>query len=174
MMTLDGAVQTTAEGGYVVVFDRRIGRPPATVWAALTDVRVLRNWLGEVELDLRVGGPYIIRFRKMSVVMTGRITVLDPGRVLEYTWQENYGMPPSRVRWEVHPADGGCQLKLAHTFTSECVLKEILSFAGGWHAFLDALPLAVDGQFVEYADEKDLHAGYCARYLDKSESVGST
>lgn len=149
MTTLDGSVQQTAEGGYVVAFDRRIERPPARVWAALTDVQILRNWLGEVELDLRVGGSYIIRFRKIPVVMTGRITALEPGHLLEYTWQENHGMPASRVRWEVQPAAGGCRLRLAHTFPVECVLKEIVSFAGGWHAFFNAIPSAADGQFVE-------------------------
>jgi len=121
--------------------------------------------LGDVELDLRVGGAYIIRFRKITVVMTGTITALEPGKLLEYTWKENYGMPSSRVRWEVAPADTGCRLKLSHTFTAECVLNEIIGFAGGWHAFLNAIPAASDGQFVEYADEKDFDAGYRARYL---------
>jgi uncharacterized protein YndB with AHSA1/START domain len=87
--------------------------------------------------------------------------------MLEFTWSENYGMPPSKVRWEVLPADTGCRLKLSHAFTSECVLDEIVGFAGGWHAFLDAIPTAADGKFVEYANEKDLDAGYRARYLSK-------
>jgi uncharacterized protein YndB with AHSA1/START domain len=166
MTPLDGLVKKTEDGGYVVAFDRLIDRPPARVWAALTDPNVLRNWLGEVELDLRVGGRYIIRFRKMSVVMTGQITALEPGRILEYSWQENYGMPASKLRWELHPAaDTGCRLKLAHTFAPDCVLKEIVGFAGGWHAFLNAIPPAADGQFVEYADEKEFDAGYRARYL---------
>jgi uncharacterized protein YndB with AHSA1/START domain len=173
MTTLDGSVEKTPDGGYTVAFDRLIDRSPARVWAALTDPDVLRNWLGDVELDLRIGGVYIIRFRKMSVVMTGRITALEPGRMLEYTWQENYGMPASRIRWEVHPADTGSRLKLAHTFTPDCVLKEIVGFAGGWHALLDAVPPAIDGRFVEYADEKELDAGYRARYLSKP-TVDST
>jgi uncharacterized protein YndB with AHSA1/START domain len=167
MTPLDGSVRKTEDGGFVVAFDRLIERPPAKVWAALTDPKILANWLGDVELDLRIGGPFIIRFRRMSVVMTGQITALDPGRMLEHTWSENYGMPASKVRWEVSPADTGCHLKLSHTFTSECALSEVVGFAGGWHAFLDAIPTAADGKFVEYADEKDLDAGYRARYLSK-------
>ncbi len=165
MTPLDGTVDKTRDGGYVVAFDRGIGQPAAKVWAALTDPGVLANWLGDVELELRVGGRYIIRFRGMAVVMTGRITALEDGRLLEYSWQENYGMPASKVRWEVAPVEAGCRLKLSHAFTPECVLSEIMGFAGGWHAFLDALPRAADGQFVEYADEKELDAGYRARYL---------
>jgi uncharacterized protein YndB with AHSA1/START domain len=169
MISLDGSVQATADGGFVVAFDRPIDRPAAKVWSALTDPKILANWLGDVELDLRVGGVYIIRFRKMTVVMTGTIAALEPGRLLEYTWKENYGMPAYKVRWEVLPAGTGCRLKLSHTFTSECVLSEIVGFAGGWHAFLDAIPAASDGKFVEYADEKDFDAGYRARYLGEQE-----
>lgn len=164
MIALDGSVQKTTDGGFVVAFDRPIDRPVAKVWSALTDPKILANWLGDVELDLRLGGAYVIRFRKLSVVMNGTITALEPGRLLEYTWQENYGMPVSKVRWEVEPAASGCRLKLTHTFTAECVLSEIVGFAGGWHAFLNAIPTAADGEFVEYADEKDLDAGYRARY----------
>jgi uncharacterized protein YndB with AHSA1/START domain len=173
MTTLDGSVRKTEGGGFIVAFDRLIERPPAKVWAALTDPKVLADWLGDAELDLRIGGPFIIRFRRRSVVMTGQITALEPGRVLEYTWSENYGMPASKVRWEVSPADTGCRLKLSHTFTSECVLNEIVGFAGGWHALLDAIAAAADGKFVEYADEKELDAGYRARYLDKPDKETS-
>src|ERR1700730_12389097 len=128
MMSLDGSVQKTADGGFVVAFDRPIDRPGAKVWAALTDPKILANWLGDVEVDLRVGGAYIIRFRKMTVVMTGRITALEAGRLIEYSWRENYGMPASAVRWEILPTSTGCRLKLTHSFPAECVLKEIIGF----------------------------------------------
>src|SRR5690349_11517290 len=110
MSTLDGSVQESAGGGFVVAFDRALKRSPDRVWAALTEPGILANWLGEVEVDLRVGGAYVIHFRKLAVVMTGRITALTPGRVLEYCWRENYGMPASIVRWEVLPGEAGCRL----------------------------------------------------------------
>jgi uncharacterized protein YndB with AHSA1/START domain len=169
MTTLDGAVSQTEDGGFIVAFDRPMDCPPEKVWAALTDPKILANWLGDVEVDPRVGGVYIIRFRHLAVVMTGTITALDSGRVLEYTWRENYGMPASKIRWEIAPTSVGCRLKLSHTFTSNCVLNEVVGFAGGWHAFLNAIPLAAAGQFVEYAHEKDFDAGYRARYITDPE-----
>ena len=57
MTPLDGSVSKTQDGGFVVAFDRLIEQPPARVWAALTDPKVLANWLGDVEVDPRVGGP---------------------------------------------------------------------------------------------------------------------
>lgn len=37
---------------------------------------------------------------------------------------------------------------------------------GGWHAFLNAIPVATDDTFVHYADEKELEAGY-RRYVEE-------
>jgi uncharacterized protein YndB with AHSA1/START domain len=164
MTQLDGRVERTESGGFVVAFDRLIEQPPESVWAAITDPKVLVNWLGEVETDCTVGGPFIIRFRNMSVVMSGRITALEPGRLIEYSWLENYGRPESIVRWEVSPAGTGCRLKLTHRFSPEFVLNEIIGFAGGWHRFLDAIPLAATGAFVPYQEEESVAAGYRKRY----------
>ena len=164
-MTLDGTVEQAANGDWIVPFDRAIDRPPEKIWSALTHPGRLANWLGDVEVDLRVGGKFIIHFRKLTVVMTGTITALEPGRVIEYSWLENYGMPSSAVRWEIVPAPAGCRLRLTHRFAASCLLKEMTSFLGGWHAFLNAIPVAADGAFVPYQDEKDLEAGYRQRYL---------
>jgi uncharacterized protein YndB with AHSA1/START domain len=163
-MNLDGSLEQTADGGYVVAFDRVMNRSPEDIWSALTDKERLARWLGDVEVDLRVGGAYIIRFRTMSVVMTGQITALEPGRMIEYSWLENYGMPSSLVRWEIVPLAAGCRLKLTHRFPPGCKLKDMTSFLGGWHAFMDAIPIAAGGAFVPYADEKGLEAGYRKRY----------
>lgn len=166
-ISLDGTVTKTEDGGFKVAFERWIDRPPARVWAALTDPKILANWLGDVEVDLRIGGAYIIRFRRMSVVMTGEITRLQSERMLEYKWTENFGMPTSLIRWEILPTDSGCRLKLLHTFTAACVLDEVLGFLGGWHALLNAIPDAADGKFVEYMDEKGFDAGYRERYFNE-------
>jgi uncharacterized protein YndB with AHSA1/START domain len=70
-MTLDGSVERTADG-WVVVFDRNIDKPPEKLWSALTDPERLANWLGDVEVDLRVGGKFVaqqpVRARKEYMV----------------------------------------------------------------------------------------------------------
>jgi hypothetical protein len=104
----------------------------------------------------------------MKVVMTGEITALEPGRVIEYTWLENQGMSASIVRWEIAPLASGCRLKLTHRFPAGCALKDLIGFLGGWHAFLDAIPVAAGGSFVPYADEEGLQAGYRQRYAAQS------
>jgi uncharacterized protein YndB with AHSA1/START domain len=166
-MTLDGSVERAEDGGWVVAFDRPLDKPPEKVWRVLTEPRRLANWLGDVEVDLRIGGAFVIRFRQMSVVMTGQITALEPGRLIEYSWHENnQKLPASRVRWEIAPTPVGCRLKLTHRFPAGCQLKDLTPFMGGWHAFLNAIPVATDDTFVPYADEKELEAGY-RRYVEE-------
>lgn len=171
-MNLDGSIERADDGGWIVAFERRLDKPPDKVWSVLTEPARLANWLGEVEVDLRVGGVFNIQFRGMSARMTGQITALEPGRVLEYTWLENNGKPESRVRWEILPAPEGCRLRLMHRFREGCLLQELTHFMGGWHGFLDAIAMATDGTFVPYADEKPLEAGYRKRYLE-DESVAN-
>jgi uncharacterized protein YndB with AHSA1/START domain len=163
-MKVDGALEHAADGGYVIAFERLIAHRPEELWKVLTEPARLARWLGEVEVDLRVGGAYVIRFRDSSVVMTGEITVLEPGRLIEYSWLENLDRPRSLVRWEILPCAGGCTLRLTHRFPPGCGLKDMTAFLGGWHAFLDAIPRALAGGFVPYADERPLEAAYRQRY----------
>lgn len=168
-MRLDGSVERAEDGGWVVAFDRLLDKPPEKVWSALTEPRRLANWLGDVDVDLRIGGAFVIRFRQMPVTMTGQVTALEPGRVIEYSWLENNPrMPASKVRWEIVPAPGGgCRLRLTHRFPAGCALKDLTPFMGGWHAFFDAIPVATEDTFVPYEDEKELEAGYRRHYVEE-------
>jgi uncharacterized protein YndB with AHSA1/START domain len=167
-MTLDGSLERAEDGGWIVAFDRLLDRPPEKVWSVLTEPRRLANWLGDVEVDLRIGGAFVIRFRQVPVVMTGQIAALEPGRVIEYSWLESSNsMPASKVRWEIVPASGGCRLKLTHHFPAGCQVQDLTPFMGGWHAFCNAIPVATEDTFVPYSDEKELEAGYRRRYLSE-------
>jgi uncharacterized protein YndB with AHSA1/START domain len=92
-MTLDGSVARADDGGWVVAFERFLDKPPEKVWTVLTDPQRLKNWLGDVEVDLRVGGAFVIHFRGMAVVMTGQITELKPGRAIEGDCSRRRRMP---------------------------------------------------------------------------------
>ena len=38
-MTLDGSVERAEDGGWIVVFDRLMDKPPEKVWSVLTEPR---------------------------------------------------------------------------------------------------------------------------------------
>ena len=165
-MKLDGILTRQSDGSHVVTFDRVIDRPVAKVWAALTDERILKNWLGNVEVELRVGGKFAIQFREITVSMTGTITALEPERVLEYSWFEENGLPQSLLRWELVPEGSGCRLKLIHRFPPGVKVRDMTAFLGGWEAYLNVFVRGVDGEFVSYSDqnEAEIAAGYRARH----------
>ena len=112
---IDGVYRVTESGEHEVRFDRRIGQPVTKVWAALTDPAVLKNWLGDVEIEPHIGGKFILDFRG-DELMTGTITAFEPQRVLAFTWIEKSGLPPSHVRWELSGDGDACRLVLTHTY----------------------------------------------------------
>ncbi len=152
-MRTDGIIERTSDGT-AVRFDRLIERPVEKIWAALTDPKILSNWIGTVDVELRVGGRYVVHFRDSRNVMTGTITRFEPQRLLEYTWLESHiPVPQSTVRWELQPEGTCCRLKLTHTVPATGPWEEIVGYAGGWQDFLENIPRASDGEFVPYDHE---------------------
>jgi len=165
---IDGVYRVTESGEHEVRFDRRVDQPVAKVWAALTDPAVLKNWLGNVKIEPRVGGEFILDFRGQEL-MTGMITAFEPRHVLAFTWVEKNNLPPSRVRWELSRDGDGCRLVLTHTYPANMARKEIVPFLAGWHAFLDVIGRGAAGEFVPYQDESGLRRAYSAKYLETAD-----
>jgi uncharacterized protein YndB with AHSA1/START domain len=162
---IDGVYRVTERGEHEVRFDRRVEQPVAKVWAALTDPAVLKNWLGDIEIEPRVGGKFVLDFRGQET-MTGRITAFEPERVIAYTWTEKNALPPSHVRWELSRDGDGCRLVLTHTYPASMARKDIVPFLAGWHAFLDVIGRGAAGEFVPYQDEGALRVEYGTKYLE--------
>ncbi len=164
-MTPMGTMTRTAEGGYVLAYERRLDKSPSEVWAALTDPVILMRWLSRCEVDLRVGGKFIIHFFDGKETMSGVIRALETNRLIEYTWDEQ-GSPDSVVRWAIVPDGNSCRLTLTHTLPPGCGGALAVELGGGWHAILDNLARGFDGVMSVY-DGAKLHAleeQYRARY----------
>lgn len=169
---LDGALTTHADGSHDVRFTRVIPKAPEKVWAALTEPSLLRNWLGEVEIEPRVGGHFVLHFRESTDVMRGLISAFEPPRVIEYSWIET-NFAPCVVRWELAAHPEGCLLTLTHAAPPEAGKSDVIGYLGGWHAFLDALPGGVDGAFIP-ADKEGwarLDAGYRDKFAPDEKAV---
>jgi uncharacterized protein YndB with AHSA1/START domain len=153
----DGTVEE-ADGRYVLRFERRLRHPRERVWDALTRPERLREWFGDVEVDLELveGGRYEVRTTgppelvdaivaeagKEALVQHNTILRVEPPALLEHT----FGAPDSVVRWELRPDGDGCRLLLTHTeppgfSVSEHGPRDL----AGWHALLELLARALDG-----------------------------
>jgi uncharacterized protein YndB with AHSA1/START domain len=120
-----------------VRFERRYDAAPAEVWSALTEPERLGRWLAAAELDLRVGGDYVLRFsdEDESQVTRGKVLALEPERLLELSWLYP-GENDTVVRFELRPDGDGTILVLDHRGLP---VQAAPGYGGGWHAHLDSL-----------------------------------
>jgi len=126
--------------------DIHFSAPIGKVWAALTDPKVIRAWMGDddkIKVDLKVGGRYAF----FEGETTGEFTEIDPPSVLEYTWRQKSwkkDWPDSVVRWELREAGKGTQVHLLHkSFPNQ---DERDSHNEGWDMyFLEPMAEVLDG-----------------------------
>lgn len=139
-----------------VRFERVLPGPVDRVWAHLTSPELLASWLAPVaKIDLKVGGhvelhmghggkiPDEVKSKlandKVSPVVKGKVTRLEAGRVLAYTWTD--GEPgeqlnDSEVSFELEPRGDDVLLVLTHRRLDAKFIPQVLA---GWHVLLDTL-----------------------------------
>jgi uncharacterized protein YndB with AHSA1/START domain len=131
-----------------VTIVRRIKAPPAKIYAALTEPKLMLRWWGpdagptlSAEADVRLGGRFSVVFRLLNGDEhnpTGVYQEIVPDRKLVFTW-EWPGMPDrdSRVTFLLEPIDGGTMLTLIHERLPDEETSK--SHEDGWNGFLDKL-----------------------------------
>ena len=149
----------TKQGDHVELrFERRLAHPPEKVWRALTDGQELAHWFPARIEGARQNGAELRFFFAEGEPGTGKISVFDPPRVLEYTWGGEL------LRWELRPEGTGCLLVFT---TIPGDRANVARDATGWHFCLDNLEAAVDGNPAAAFDKarfSALNAEYAARF----------
>lgn len=150
---------TVRDGDFDVRFERRLKKPVAKVWAALTVAERIADWFTTVDIEAAVGGRYHIRFEGLDGVVEGVILALEPERRLVHTWPDA-GRPDSIVTYELEPDGDGCRLRFSQTG----VPLNYLGAVAGWHTFFEALPGACEGVRTAWTAEREAQMG--ERYRD--------
>lgn len=149
-----GTITRTKDGGYILCYERLLDKSPASVWAALTDPAILSRWLARSDVDLRIGGKFVIYFFDGKETMSGVIRALAHERLIEYSWAE-YDTPQSLVRWTIAPEGKGCRLTLTHILPAATKPSVVVELGGGWHAiFFGHLDTALSGEQAVYDADK--------------------
>ena len=133
---------TVVEPGTVKV-ERLLSGPVERVWAYLTESKKRATWLAAGEFELRVGGRIELHFDNESLsdeaappgamgagkhTSTGKITRLEPLRLLAHTWSWQGG--ESEVTYELTPKGKEVLLTIHHRLPDDRPLK--LAVGGGW------------------------------------------
>jgi uncharacterized protein YndB with AHSA1/START domain len=136
-----------------VVVERVFAHPPEKVWRALTEGQLIEEWLMKNDFQPVVGHRFTLRATPTphwSGVVECEVLVVEPARVLSYSWEgsggeEAAGGLKSVVTWTLTPTDGGVHLRMEQTgFGSE----ESANYKGatyGWQRFVGGLERVVAG-----------------------------
>ena len=135
-------------GNESIVVDYMLNEPPAEVWRALTDPKLLAMWLMENDINPVVGHRFNFRAKPMGnwdgIVYCEVLEVDEPNKLV-YSWKGGDGKNDAHghlldtvVTWTLTPsASGGTKLNLVHYgFDPNDYAFSILS--QGWKQMLPA------------------------------------
>ena len=129
-----------------IVYTIYIASTPQKVWQALTSAEFSRKYFfgNAVEVDLRVGGAYVVRTPDGALHISGEVFECDPPRRLTVTFNVNWPelvekLGPTLVTWEIEQAGEAVRLTLLQSQDRE-LSDDILSGGrSGWPAILSSL-----------------------------------
>ena len=129
-----------------IVYTIYIASTPEKVWQALTSAEFSRKYFfgNAVEVDLRVGGAFIVRTPDGALHISGEVIECDPPKKLTFTFNVNWPaliekLGPTLVTWEIEPAGDAVKLTLIQSHDRP-ISDDILSGGrAGWPAILSSL-----------------------------------
>src|SRR3979490_2499013 len=129
-----------------IVYAIYIASTPQKVWQALTSAEFSRKYFfgNAVEVDLRVGGAYIVRTPDGALHISGEVIECDPPKKLTVTFNVNWPeliekLGPTLVTYEIEQA--GEAVKLTMSEAHDRPLSDDILEGGrqGWPAILSSL-----------------------------------
>jgi uncharacterized protein YndB with AHSA1/START domain len=129
-----------------IIYTIYIASTPEKVWQALTSAEFSRKYFfgNAVEIDLRVGGTYIVRTPDGALHISGEVIECDLLRKLTVTFNVNWPalvekLGPTLVTYEIEQAGDAVKLTLSRSHDRP-LSDDILSGGRqGWPAILSSL-----------------------------------
>jgi len=157
-----------------LVYTIYIAATPQQVWQALTSPEFSRKYFfgNAVEVDLRIGGAYIMRTPDGSLHISGEVIECDPPKKLTVTFNVNWPalvekLGPTLVTYEIEPAGAAVRLTLTEAHDRP-IDDDILSGGrAGWPAILSSLK-----SLLETGAALDIKMAPPQRMLDALKEMG--
>jgi uncharacterized protein YndB with AHSA1/START domain len=129
-----------------LVYTIYIASTPEKVWQALTSAEFSQRYFfgNAVEVDLRVGGAYVVRTPDGALHISGEVIECEPDRKLTVTFNVNWPalletLGPTLVSYEIEPTGDAVRLTLTEAHDRP-ISDDILSGGrSGWPAILSSL-----------------------------------
>lgn len=134
------------EGRYEGKLERVLEHPRAEVWKVLTESDSLGKWLASGSIEQELGGAVKIDFADSGTVIDSRVSALEPGRLLSYSW--SHGTEPERpLRWELEDADGNTRVTLTVRVPAD---EDAAKACAGFEAHLHMLAAVLEGVPIKF------------------------
>ena len=134
----------------VIELSTEIEAPPDAVFRALVEPEELVRWFpSRADSDPRPGGSFTYRFDfgdpEKDHVSEGRYRDVVAGELVSYPWKAPQG--PTEVEFRLRPANGGTELRLAHSGWGEGGEwdESMENHRQGWSFFLGNLKAYLEG-----------------------------
>jgi uncharacterized protein YndB with AHSA1/START domain len=157
-----------------IVYTIYIASTPERIWEALTTTEFSRRYffgLG-VEVDLKVGGSFVVRAPDGSIHISGEVIECDRPKKLTITWNVNWPglvekLGVTLVNYEIEPA--GAAVRLTLTESHDRPISDDILEGGrqGWPAILSSLK-----SLLETGEALAVKMGPPLRMLEALEKLG--
>lgn len=134
-----------------IVYAIYIAATPEKVWQALTQAELSRQYFSgnAVEVDLRLGGAYIVRTPDGAVHISGEVIECEPLKRLTVTFNVNWPqlvekLGPTLVTYEIEQAGNGVKLTLLQSHDRPISDDILEGGRTGWPAILSSLKSLVE------------------------------
>ena len=132
-----------------IVVERFIPHPPKKIWRALTEARLIEQWLMRNDFEPRLGAEFMFQARPMGDwdgTVRCQVTAFDPPRRLVYSWKGGSASNPtygsaldSVVEWVLSPEPGGTRVRMEHSGFGPRNEIAFEAMSSGWPGGLERL-----------------------------------
>ena len=118
-----------------IVVERELAFPPEKIWRALTQPRLIEEWLMKNDFKPVVDHRFSLRADWGAVDC--KVLAVEPNKTLSYTWAA-YGLE-TVVTWTLTPTSTGTHLRMEQSGFRSDQPQAYLGAKAGWPRFFAAL-----------------------------------
>ena len=133
-----------AESTRTVVIEKVFPHPPEKLWRALTETRLIAQWLLKNDFEPVAGRKFQFRSEPMAKwdgIIDCEVLVVEHLKRLSYTWSA-LGLD-SVVLWTLTPAEGGTHVRMEHSGFGSDQNAAYNGARYGWQNFIGKLERVV-------------------------------
>ena len=124
-----------------VIVERDMPHPPEKVWRALTQPRLIEEWL--MKNDFKPIVDHRFNLRGDWGAVDCQVVAVDPNKTLSYTWGA-HGLE-SVVTWTLTPTSTGTRLRMEQSGFRPDQPQYYEGAKGGWQRFFGELERVLSG-----------------------------